>query len=443
MSAGELIAAVRVHLDRVHDSVLRLGCGPGPAVSVVECTALELVERAADSADTMPELIGWWFARAREAGLEVAGNVAHDRLPGGTAHAGDGEQRRLAEALSCLPALPRTALVLHDSYALPAAAVGAALDTDDDTALAVVGQARLELAAHLEGGPARVVADHQADPAALTRLAGTGSGRPSPGTASRDATARRHALSCPSCGPVTDAQRRMRDRIAGLTVRPVPQLEREPVLERVEQAAGALLPSESDLLGAGVLFTDDVVRRQRRRTLSPVLVCLGLVLAVGAGLAIGLLLLDEGPQDTRAARDEQLRSLPSRQPAPAQVLVSPPVVQPPDPSTSVFLLAPPSTPAEELPPQEELPLEVKPSTGGNGAELFVTGTGWAPGATVTLLYLGVDGRETGSRAVERVDAGGRFGLDLLAEDPTDRPGRHTVRVSDGTRTLEAPYDAVE
>ena len=44
VSAEDLVAAIRVHLDRVHDAVRRVGADPGTAVEVVQNSALDLVE---------------------------------------------------------------------------------------------------------------------------------------------------------------------------------------------------------------------------------------------------------------------------------------------------------------------------------------------------------------------------------------------------------------
>ena len=91
-----------------------------------------------------------------------------------------------------------------------------------------------------------------------------------------------------------------------------------------------------------------------------------------------------------------------------------------------------------MPPK--LSIAVEPSSGGNGAELQITGLGWPPGATVNLTYLDTAGRDTGSRTLVVVDESGEFSAELLAEDPADQPGPHSVLATDGTRTLQAPYD---
>jgi hypothetical protein len=183
-----------------------------------------------------------------------------------------------------------------------------------------------------------------------------------------------------------------------------------------------------------------------RRGPSPLAVLCGVAVAGLAGLAVGLLVLQGDTGRTAAALEAQLRALPSPSPAAPEVLVPPPVVQPVVPSTSVFLVEPPvpePPPPPDAEPEPLPPLLLEPSTGGNGAVLYVLGSGWVPGSELVLTYLGVDGEDTGSRATVVVDDGGTFGVDLVVEDPSERPGRHVVRATDGTRTLDAPYDAQE
>jgi hypothetical protein len=171
------------------------------------------------------------------------------------------------------------------------------------------------------------------------------------------------------------------------------------------------------------------------------LVLLAFALTGLVGLGIGLLLSrDSKPSPIEAAGQAVLAS-PS--PTMPERLISPPPVEPPAPVTSVFIVPSPPPPlpsASPTPSVAMFTLSLDPASGGNGAELFVSGTGWPANATITLEYLGVSGQPTGSRKVVLSDAGGRFGDELVAEDPTDQPGRHSVRASDGTRTLTAPYE---
>lgn len=185
------------------------------------------------------------------------------------------------------------------------------------------------------------------------------------------------------------------------------------------------------------------------RLFSPLLVLLALVLAAGIGLGIGLLLTrDSKPEPL--AEVARTAKLPSPEPPEPEVLISPPVVNAPAPVTSVFIIPPPPPPPSPTPSPSPLPspsldpnslsLTIDPSAGGNGAELLVSGTGWPANSTVRLDYLGVDGKETGSKAIVAVKPDGTFATKLVAEDPADKPGRHSVRATDGTRTLQVGYE---
>ena len=111
LTADDVLSVVRVHADRVHDAVRRLGCGPEASVEVVEESALDLVAAVAGRPESVPDPVGWWFARARTLARSVAGG--DDALPvGGGVLSGDANQVRLAEALEAMPERERAALLL-------------------------------------------------------------------------------------------------------------------------------------------------------------------------------------------------------------------------------------------------------------------------------------------------------------------------------------------
>jgi DNA-directed RNA polymerase specialized sigma24 family protein len=442
ISAEDLVAAIRVHVDRVHDAVRRIGCDADAAVQVVEESAVDLVEVVAARPETVEDALGWWFARARALGRRVATRSADLPLGGGVL-AVDEDQSVLAEALEQLPERERVALLLRDSYDLPAASVGSALGTDATGAMELVGRARLAFLPLVDDEPPPEVPAHQADVAALARI---GEGGP---VAARDATLRRHALSCAGCRAVTDGQQRAHLLLTGLTVVALSEADRAGVLSRVEEQAYALLPTSAALVAFDEqeYWDDD----EDPRLFSPLLALLALVVAVLLGLGVGLLLSRSGGagllgETGRAPEDVELLTPPSRTP---QVLISPPVVQAPTPQTTVFLISPspsppppsPTAQPSPAPPTDPLTLTVDPSSGPNGATLTVAGTGWTPGAEVLLEYLDPTGSPTGSQAIVIADARGRFTAQLTAQDPNNLPGRHTVRASDGVQTAEASYDA--
>jgi hypothetical protein len=94
-----------------------------------------------------------------------------------------------------------------------------------------------------------------------------------------------------------------------------------------------------------------------------------------------------------------------------------------------------------VPAQDAVSISVTPGSGPNGAVLAVSGTGFTPGADVLVEYLDPTGTPTGSQSVVTADARGRFTGELTAQDPSNLPGEHTIRASDGTQTAETTYDA--
>jgi DNA-directed RNA polymerase specialized sigma24 family protein len=441
LTADDVLTAVRVHADRVHDAVRRLGCGPEAAVEVVETSALDLIEAVARRPETVGDPIGWWFARARVLGRSAAGGGDDlDDLPvGGGLLSGDASQVRLAEALESRPERERAALLLRDSYDLPATAVGTVLGLDAQGAMEVVGAARLAFLPALLGGAAPSLSNHQADLAALARLGEGGQ------LAARDATTRRHVQSCARCADVLDAQERARRLLSGLTVVALSDADREQLLAVVEDRARGLLPTAEP--EPDVEEWDD--EPARRYSLS--LIALGLVLATAAGIGIGIL-VSRGRAVSPAAGAS---GIPLVTPAPLlTVLVS---AQPTvtasaslSPSPRVFVITPSPTPtptATSTPSPtptisaEPRALDLSPSSGSNDTEITVSGQGWTPGTSVTVKYLTQVGAQAGSTASGDVDERGRFTTTLTAHDPQGLPGAHKVLASDGTNTHQATFNA--
>ena len=467
MSAEDLVAAVRVHLDRVHDAVRRSGCGPGEAVEVVRASALDLVEVVAARPETVQDAVGWWFARAGAVGRGPGVPADPEPPLGGGVLSGDDDQAVLAAALDRLPGRARAALLLRDSYDLPDTSVGAALHTDAAGAMRLVAGARLDFLPLVDGAPSPVVADHQRDVGALARLAEGGP------VAARDATVRRHALSCEACRAVSEAQQRAHLLLGGLTVVAVPEADRAGVLATVERAADAALPTAAELSLRAREEVELDREHDERRLFSPLLALLALVLAALVGVGVGLLLSrDDGttelaggegglPVGTRLASPSPL---PPRSTAPPRTLVAPPpqtsvfdVPPPPpppppspSPAPSPSLAAAPAAPAPAAPaaaapapgaPAASTALSSSPAAGPNGTVLTVTGTGWSPGAGISLDYRDPQGAPTGAAASAVADAQGRFTARLTAQDPGGLPGPHAVRATAGAVTATTTFTA--
>ena len=124
LTADRAVAAVRVHLDRVHDAVLRTGCTPADAVEVVRADrarAGRAQRRRARRPPTRPS---------------AGGSPTPRRPPGARRSAGAGRRRRCpsddrpAGAAAALDAparaTQRLAVLLRDAYDLPLPAVAAA-----------------------------------------------------------------------------------------------------------------------------------------------------------------------------------------------------------------------------------------------------------------------------------------------------------------------------
>ena len=441
LTADEVLAAVRVHADRVHDAVRRLGCGPEAAVEVVEESALDLVDTAARQPDSVGDPVGWWFARARMLARSL--DAGDEALPvGGGVLGGDSNQVRLAEALEGRPERERAALLLRDSYDLPAAAVGTALGLDPIAAMEVVGSARLAFLPALLGGTAPVLSDHSVDLGALARLSEGGQ------LAARDATTRRHVQSCNRCGDALDAMERARRLLSGLTVVALPDAEREGLLARVAARALQVLPQ------AEPEPADDWEDDEPHRRWSLSLIALGLVVAGGLGIGIGLLV----SRGSTSAPVTDGGALPLVTSAPILSLPPGPVTSPTvassptlSPTPRVFVITPSPTPPPTATPTsasatptisaEPLSLELTPSSGPNNTEMSVNGTGWTPGATVTLTYVQAINGNAGSTASVVVDERGRFTSTLTAHDGQAIPGAHQVQGSDGTHHAGASFTA--
>lgn len=433
-TADDLLAVVVVHADRVHDAVRRLGCAHDVALEVVQRSALDLVQ-AAQTSD-LEDPVGWWFARARVLARQVA-DTSDDELPvGGGVLSGDANQVRLAEALESRPERERAALLLRDSYDLPAHSVGTVLNLDANSAMEVVGAARLAFLPALLGGPSLSLAGHMVDLGSLARLAEGGQ------PAARDATTRRHTQSCVRCAEALDAMERARRLLSGLTVVALPDADREALLARVERQARQALPA------AVVLDEDEEWEQEHRRPYSLSLITLGMIVAVGLGVLGGVL----ASRGSNTSVEAQVRNFDQVTPAP--VIVVPGLTPSPTPT----LTASPAARVTYLPPSQtpvptatatasvsESPtatpiqptLTIDPTSGPNDTQITVTGTNWLPNASITVSYKSQIA--TGATVTVQSDAAGSFSTPIQAHDDNPIPGPHTVEVTDGTNSNSVTF----
>lgn len=436
VTAEQVVPLLRVHADRVHDAVRRSGCSPAAAARVVESSALDLLDAVA--AGTVDDPLGAWFARADA--LAAQAQTGDDVPVGGGLLAADGDQALLGRALDALPDRQRLALLLRDSYDLPAASVGTALGTTADGAMEQVAVARLAFLPAIDGEASPALGSHAADLAALGRI---GEGGP---VAAPDATARKHAQACPLCRSVVEAQDYAHRLLSGLVVVALPEDERERLLVRVEQAARTRLPSAASLVAAGAELDDE--EDLPRRVLTPLAALLGLVLAAGLGLGLGLLTVRSPggiePADAAGALSVPVTAAPVPRVTPATAEQLRRAQSPPPAETRTFTLPvrtlpPPPPPPEPEPVQTTPPalaqpaITLAPATGPANAETTVAGTGWQPGTPVALEYLDGLGQPTGSAATAVPGPDGAFSTTLATVDPVNVPGEHTVRATNGVQ----------
>jgi hypothetical protein len=232
---------------------------------------------------------------------------------------------------------------------------------------------------------------------------------------------------------------RAHQMLAGLTVVALPEQVRDAVLGRVDAQARAYLPSAADLVMAD---DEALVDEAPSRWLVPLYALMGLVAAAVVGTVIGLLLSRGGSGTTTGAQDPNV--LPEVTGAPIASASPLPTAFPTlsgNPSPSVFFVTPSPSPGSSgagspppfspEPANEPLTMTSDPTSGPNGAQVTVQGTGWQPRGTVTIDYLDTLGRQTGSHASAAIDARGRFTTTIAAQDPANLPGRHTIRADDG------------
>jgi DNA-directed RNA polymerase specialized sigma24 family protein len=437
LTSDELMDVVRVHADRVHDAVRRLGCGADAAVRVVQQSALDLVDAVAHHPGQVGDPVGWWFARARVLARQATGD--DDALPMGSGVLStDANQLRLAEALESRPERERAALLMRDSYDLPPTVVATVLGLDPESAADVVARARLAFLPALASLPPLPRADHVQQLGALGRLAEGGH------AAAGEKTVRRHAQACDACAAVLDAQERARRLLSGLTVVALQDSDREGLLANVEDRARALLP-------AGEPLTEEEWEEEPARGYSLSLMALGLVLAIGAGVGLGALASRGSP--TKAFSDQPAIPLVTAAPV---ISVGPAVTSTPtssttlSPSPRVFLVTPSPTPtpsatatptptATETAPTADVVLD--PSSGPKDTEITVTGQGWTPGSQVVVKFLNAFGGEAGATSQAVADDQGTFTTTIAAHDTSQNPlpGPHTVSADDGTHHAEATF----
>lgn len=431
VSADDLVAAVRVHADRVHDLLRRSGCGVDESVEVCESYAFALIDAVVNAPETVGDMAGWWFGRALELGRRLGQPDGEPTSADTTSVlAGTSGEAQVRAALAALPEQERAAVVLRDAYDLPPQAVAVALRRDLPSAQALIAAGRLRLVSHYDDRHIPDLTVHEGrttvDAGLLASLAdGT---LPAP----RIVPLRRHIAGCNSCEDAVEMMAKGRRLAAALPVVAMPDDAREEMLERVTERAHGVLPSVDEVLLA--IDEDD----EAPPVISPIAVVLAIVVALVLGVAVAAVTANRpggesvalaSPQPPAVTPSFAVSSLPavSRSPKPRQS----------SPSATTSAAAsqtgtPTGTPTSNAPTFAGITID--PTSGPRGTTVTVSGFGWSPGTLVTVRY---SGTLAGSGSTAGVDSSGRFTTQITAGAPL--PGTYTVTATDGSQTDSQPF----
>jgi hypothetical protein len=434
VSADDVIAAVRVHADRLHDLLRRSGCGPEESVEVCEAFAIALVDALVSAPESVVDMAGWWFGKALELVRRLGDTAAEPagELPDSVL-AGTSGEAQVRSALAGIPEGERAAVMLRDAYDLPPQAVAVALRRDADGADGLVALGRMHLVSRYDDQRVPDLAAHEGrtavDLVTLSRLAdGT---LPPP----RTVALRRHLGSCTACEEVVEVLSKGRRLAAGLPVIALPDEARETLLERVSERAHAQLPTPDEVLS--VVEADE----SESPLIAPVIAVVAVVLALILGVAVAAV-LRSGPTGAQvpAGAAPSLPSVtpsfsvaptksPSRTPTPRRTTPSL------SPSSQASSTRPSTAPSSATPPPEAASISISPTSGPRGTTIDVFGTGWAAHVTVTVTY---SGAISSSRTTVVTDRHGRFSAQITAAGLV--PGSYTVRASGGGQSASAQFD---
>jgi hypothetical protein len=440
VSADDVVAAVRVHADRVHDLLRRSGCGPEESIEVCESYAFALIDALVNAPETVGDMAGWWFGRALDLGRrlgDAAAEPVNDQpaaeMPTSVLSGTSGEAQVRA-ALAQLPEQERAAVMLRDAYDLPPEAVAVALGRDVDWAATLVASGRLRLASLYDDRSIPDLDSHggraPADLGTLGRL--TDGSLP----AQRSVPLRRHLGVCSSCEEVTDRLTKARRLVAGLPVLAMPDDAREAILERVATRAMSVLPSVDEVLLA--IEEED----ETRPAVSPFVAVAAIVLALVLGVAVAAVTSSEAagnsgltqtPSGPAAAPETPAFSVPA---TPAQRVRSAKPAKSASATPSATASATPSSlVSSTTAPPTAVTIDLAPSSGSQGTRVTVTGTGWEPGVPVTVRYRGTLATSTDSVTPNKR---GTFTAHVTANAAL--PGTYTVSADNGSQSASKKFD---
>ena len=432
VSADDVLAAIRVHADRVHDLLRRSGCGAEESIEVCESYAFALLDAVVNAPETVGDMAGWWFGRALELGRRLGDPAGEPTTVDTTSVlAGTSGEAQVRAALASLPEQERAAVLLRDGYDLPPQAVAVALRRDVMSTQALVAAGRLRLVSHYDDRAIPDLAAHEGrtsvDVGSLGSLAdGT---LPAP----RVVPLRRHLASCAACEDAVEMLAKGRRLAAALPVVAMPDDARELMLERVAERTHAVLPTVDEVLLA--IDQDE----ESPPIVSPLVVVVAVVLALVLGVAVAAVTANRpGGEAVALATPQPPTVSPSFSAGPAPSLASrspkPRKSASPTASVSGTPATRPTSTAPTTAPPSAATITIDPPVGPRGTSITVTGDGWDPGSTVTLRYAGA---LTGSGATAQVDSGGRFSGTVTANAAL--PGTYNITASNGTQSDAQPF----
>ena len=437
VSADDVVAAVRVHADRVHDLLRRSGCGAEESIEVCESYAFALIDALGNAPETVGDMAGWWFGRALDLGRRLGAPAAEpvtDQLDAEmptSVLSGTSGEAEVRSALAQLPEQERAAVMLRDGYDLAPEAVGVALGREVEWAASLVASGRLRLASLYDGRPVPDLGAHTGrTPVDIGMLGRLTDGSLPP---QRSLPLRRHVAVCSACEDVTERLAKARRLVAGLPVLAMPDDDREAMLERVAARAMTTLPSVDEVLLA-IEEEDDT-----RPAVSPIIAIFAIVIALVLGVAVAA-----ATSETTGSNGGLHQTAPTLAPeTPSFSVPVTPTLTAKSAKPSKSATVTPSITASSATPTTATTtaaatvatLSISPTSGPRGTTIVVTGDGWTPGVAVTLRYAGALATSTASTTP---NSRGQFKARLKANGAL--PGSYTVSADNGTQNASQQFD---
>lgn len=304
--AGDVRRVVARYADFGYDLVLRAGCPPDQASSVLLSALQRVAGAPADGPAGIGDLLGDWLRAAQG----LADQAARSAGPEPSMHpAGDADEIacRVRLALEALEPDSARLLLLRDSYDLPPGPVAVAIGVEIPELHRRIAAARLAFLRRYDPPATKLLLELPpcaADPGELAALCDSTA---PPGV---DANLRRHAYRCQRCEETAEVQRRARRILSWVRPRSMEPSARAALVVRAGRLGSGRLVTLEALLDAG---SDEGPRRishPRRRRPARGLVAATLSAALVSGVAVGLTDLGRPGRQPADSSQQQRRSDP-------------------------------------------------------------------------------------------------------------------------------------